>query len=148
MCMEEEKKERGEELPYHPLCAEQPAWSWGGICKYSQSVCLPLQRQSNSTLLLAHTPSLMQSAEDLKGRALSAGLTHAYVCVCVCLCGAETFLETHLHTLPSFPLSYSPLSPFPSSSTPLCCFPCPSSSPLPLQPQLFLLLCPVCSDCG
>lgn len=62
-----------------PLCAEQSGWSWGGICKYRPSVCLPLQRQQSSTLLLAHTPSLMQSADYLEGRASSAGLTRLCV---------------------------------------------------------------------
>lgn len=56
----------------------------------------------------------------------------------------KTFPRDTSHTLPSFPLSYSPV---PSSScTPLCCFPCPSFFALPLQPQLFLPFSVLCAQ--
>ncbi len=99
-----------------------------------QAVCLPAPSEAAEQHAASCTHTLTHAeCRGLRGSSLvSRSRTRLHVCVY----GAETFLETHSHTLPSFfPQSCSPLSPFPSSSTPLCCFPCPSSSPLPLQPH-------------
>lgn len=110
MCIEEEKKERGKEYYMTPfVLSSQPGVGVG----YANTVCLSACpfRGSRAARCFLHTPPHLHRLQ-------------------------KTFPRDTSHTLPSFPLSYSPL---PSSScTPLCCFLCPSFSPLSLQPQLFL----------
>ena len=153
------EKEREKQSPNHisshssppPLCAEQPGWSWGGICKCRLSVRLPLQ-QAAEQHAASCTHTLTAECRELGRLKPSQQVSHKHVCVYTEL---KLFLETHSHTLfpPPFlcPVLLS-LSPYPSSCTPLCCFPCPLflPSPLPLQPSLSFPLrsAPMCSDCG
>lgn len=120
-----------------PTCGEPPAWSWGGTCKCSPSVRLPLQRLQNCALPLAHTP--LTCAGKLEGLSL---VSRSHTCLRVCASNGRTpapqpFLEAHSGSPSLLPSVL--LSPLPSSSTPLCCFPCPLFLlPSLFQPQLFL----------
>lgn len=136
------RKIKWKELPCHPPrpslpCGEPPAWSWGGTCKCSPSVRLPLQRLHNCALPFAHTP--LTCAGKLEGLSL-VSRSHTCLRVCAsngCTPAPQPFLEAHSGSPSLLPSVL--LSPLPSSSTPLCCFPCPLFLlPSLFQPQLFL----------
>lgn len=136
-----DKMERATMSPPPPQpslpCGEPPAWSWGGTCKCSPSVRLPLQRLQNCALPLAHTP--LTCAGKLEGLSL-VSRSHTCLRVCAsngCTPAPQPFLEAHSGSPSLLPSVL--LSPLPSSSTPLCCFPCPLFLlPSLFQPQLFL----------
>lgn len=132
-CNRERKKSRTSiDISQSPSLCEPPGWSWGGICKYRLSAC-PFIGSKSSTLLLAHTPSLVQRADYLEGRASAAGFLHS-----ICVYGAETFQQTDWHYLPSFLCSLLRSSFFfRLLQHTFVLFSFPSPFPLPLQYHQF-----------
>jgi len=129
--------------PPHPCSAPRLELGWDMQMK---AVCLPAPSEAAQlhAASCTHTPSLMQSADCLEGRASSAGLRHA----CMCVCGAETLdrsrsLLPHSLLCPALPIFLSP------PPVHLCVvFLTLILSPPSSASLAFPLLCPLRSDFG
>lgn len=149
MCVRDRNWKKEGEKSYYPrpptpvVQSSRPAVGVG----YANPGCLSACpfRGSRAARCLSHTHPHSCRVQRTWWVEPSQQVSHTLACVCVY--GAETFLETHSHTLPSFsPLSCSHLSPFPSSSTPLCCFPCPLFLSPPSSASLVSLCSVLCAQ--
>lgn len=140
---ERKKSDTSSDISQSPSLCEPPGWSWGGICKYRLSICLPLHRQQEQHIAsCTHTLTRAES-RLLRRSSLGTRFPTLHLCIWSWNFPTDRLTLSSLFSFLSLALIFL-LSPPPAH---LCVVFLPLSLPPPFSvSSVFPLLRLACSD--